>query len=118
MQQDLSEKQKERSDLKKLVTELKHLEDMKKVLDENIALNEREYKREVIKIEDDFSDKTKELIYVFLREGKSHAEIYQEVKSQISSDIPYDIFEEYLIEKEKPQKQKKGVRSSLDSYYI
>ena len=103
MQQELSEKQKKITDLTKLVTEAKHLENMIKLLNENIALNEREYKREVIKIEDDFSDKTKKSIYNLLKDGKSHEDIYQEVKNIISSDTPYEIFQEYLIEKKKKQ---------------
>jgi uncharacterized protein YeeX (DUF496 family) len=101
MQQELSEKQKKCTDQEKLITEIEHLENMIKLLDENIALNEREYKRVVAKIEDDFSDKTKESISLFLENGKAHEDIYQEVKNIISPDIPFEIFQVYLNEKKK-----------------
>lgn len=104
MQLELSKKKKEYNDLKTIVTELKHLEEMKKLLEKNKALYEREYKLEVLKIEENFSKKAKESISSSLKEGKAFDDIYQEVQYLIQPDIPFWLFKEYLVEKTKKDK--------------
>ena len=69
---------------------------MKKLLEKNKDLYEREYKREVLKIEENFSKKAKETISMSLKKGKTFDDIYQNVQHLIQPDIPIWLFKEYL----------------------
>ena len=99
MQQELTEKQKKYNDLKTILSEIKHLEEVKNLLDKNMNLNRREYKRKVLKIEENFSNKAKQSISFLLNAKKTFDDIYNEVQHLIPQDIPLWLFKEYLTEK-------------------
>lgn len=99
MLKELTDKQKKYTDLKTILIELNHLEDMQKLLDENLALKVREYKREISKLEENFSKKAVESISRSLEDGKEFEDIYQEVKTIISPDVTFTLFKDYLNER-------------------
>ena len=101
MQQELRKNEKEYNDLKRVLVEIEHLQDMEKLLDDNIDLNEREYRREILKIEDAFPEDAKNSISILLEKGTSYGVVYQKVKDIIPAEISSDLFNDYLNEKSK-----------------
>lgn len=104
MQQDLSEKQNEMQNLKNLINEVEHLEEKNMLLDEIITLRERELDNMLLKLEDDFSDEARKIIYIFIDSSIPHETIFENVKDSISPDITYKIFNNYLLAKKKNRK--------------
>ena len=100
----MSEKQNDIQHLKGLITKIEHHEEKQKLLDEVIAFRERELQQELLKLENDFSDETKKHISNSIDSTIPHEVIFDNVKDSISSDISYEIFNDYLLARKKNRK--------------
>ncbi|MDD2466044.1 MAG: DUF4263 domain-containing protein [Desulfobulbus sp.] len=101
MQQELTKTESEYNDLNRILVKIEHLQDIKHILDDNIDLYDREYRREIMKIENEFPEIAKKLVTNLLGKGNTYDVIYQKVKDIIPTAISYDLFNDYLSEKSK-----------------
>lgn len=95
-QQELIEKEDKLNQLKTLIAEYKHAEELISQTNLNLSILKEQYSAELSKIRLKLSDELIEEITALLKENISAADIVLKIKNHIPEDIPSWVLEEYI----------------------